>query len=1097
MKKKTLRQVRSSALCASLLASTSVYAQAVTTNWASWTLPSYTLSQTTQPNWGRITYAPGATGSVLDPRTSTTFQFTLSGEVASPSSAVSGDWVYVGNGSTPSATYLSPYVGVDPTNTAYITQTGFTDPQFKAHTLTFSAPVSDLVMAVRSLGSTGIPSSLKFSQPFQILSQNGLLSSSGDPTNGYILTGVEGAGVIQILGNYSSLSWTVTAPEIFSVFNIALTSNPVTGYAAPTAYNFPLNELPTPFGGSAPTPSVTPNMTTTTRNVFSSVNSTVTNIFDGGTLTNGANASTANDFSITSAGGTVDAAGNQLTFTGVISNDAPGTPGALTVASSVSGGSVVLQGVNTYTGATTIASGTTLTLSGAGSIASSSGVAVDGTFNISGVTGGASIKDLRGAGTVALGSQTLTLANAVNATPTDYFTGVLQGAGGLTVAAGSETLTGANTYTGATTIASGATLSIGAGGTTGTIGSGAVVNSGTLVLNRSNAYTFANALSGSGALTITGGGDVTVTSPTGALGVMTITGNTVAHFNTVALNNSSHAEIVALNANLSPNMLFSGSSLSVASGSTLRGAGFINAPTTVAGTLRPGNSPGTLVFGGSVTQAANSVLALDIDGQGTAAGAGNYSSVIVSGTGNTYTANGTVSPILQGITGSATNTYSPAVGSLFTVVSATGGVLGSFTGITQPVSGLLANTQFDSIYNANTFQLVITPSSLGGISGLTPNEEAVGGALQAVRPTPGVRKTGAQAAVYDLLYKLPLAGYAPAYDRISPAIYGDALMAQADAAGLMGSTVGDQMAQRRGASMGGNSNTQKYCLDGGKVAKNPDDCRQLTVWGAGIGQFGRTFRTLGDAGYKTDNRGLMFGADIEVENNARVGAFAGYAAGSADSSSTAAKADLSTYSAGLYGSLDRQTMYVNALVGYVSGDQKVTRHPLSVAASGKPNASGALFSLEIGARYAMQDVVFEPNVGLKATSLHRGAVNETGTSPLAATVSGDSVNTALASLGVRSIWSVKLANSSTMTVIGRAAYGHELGDQGTNVSAVFNALNTGVTVASSLRGRDAFLGGVTLAVSPSQGVDLFARYDAEVRSNANSQSISGGVKVAW
>jgi hypothetical protein len=65
------------------------------------------------------------------------------------------------------------------------------------------------------------------------------------------------------------------------------------------------------------------------------------------------------------------------------------------------------------------------------------------------------------------------------------------------------------------------------------------------------------------------------------------------------------------------------------------------------------------------------------------------------------------------------------------------------------------------------------------------------------------------------------------------------------------------------------------------------------------------------------------------------------------------------------------------------------------------------------------------------------------------------------------------------------------------VSGVFNALNTGLTVASSIRGRDAFLGGVTLALTPSQGVDIFARYDAEVRSNANSQSISGGVKVAW
>ena len=686
------------------------------------------------------------------------------------------------------------------------------------------------------------------------------------------------------------------------------------------------------------------------------------------------------------------------------------------------------------------------------------------------------------------------------------FSGVLSGAGGITFSNSVSnnsviTLTGANTYSGVTAINSGATLSVGAGGTTGSIGPGQVVNQGTLVLNHNSPaiapYTFANAVTGGGALTITGGGTSVISSPTGALGAITVTGGSTAYLNTGALNNSSHAEIVALNASLAPLQLFSGSSLTVDAGSTLRGAGYVSAPTTIAGTLRPGNSPGTIVFGASVTQAAGSVLALDIDGQGTGAGAGNYSSVIVNGTGHTYTASGAVSPILRGITGSANNTYSPEVGSIFTVVSATGGVLGSFTGITQPVSGLLTGTQFDSIYSANTFQLVITPTNLSGVSGLTPNEKAVGGALQAVRPTPGVRKTDAQAAVYDALYKLPVGAYALAYDRMSFAIYGDALMAQTDAAGLMGSTVSDQMAQRRGASLGGKGNAQKYCLDGGKAAKNPRDCRELTVWGAAIGQFARTFQTLGDPGYNSDNRGLMLGADVELDTVARVGAFAGYAAGSVDSPRTATKADLSTYSAGVYGSLDRPNMYVNALAGYVSGDQKVTRNPLGVAASGKPNASGALFSFELGSRYTVNDIVFEPNVGLKATSIHRGAMNETGASPLAATLSGDSVNTALASLGVRSIWRARLANSASMTVIGRAAYGRELGDQGTNVSGVFNALNTGLTVASSLRGRDAFLGGVTLAVTPSQGVDLFARYDAEVRNNANSQSISGGVKVAW
>jgi autotransporter-associated beta strand protein len=51
------------------------------------------------------------------------------------------------------------------------------------------------------------------------------------------------------------------------------------------------------------------------------------------------------------------------------------------------GGTLALTNVNTYTGPTTIASGSTLTLSGSGSIANSSSVTNNGTFNVRGASG--------------------------------------------------------------------------------------------------------------------------------------------------------------------------------------------------------------------------------------------------------------------------------------------------------------------------------------------------------------------------------------------------------------------------------------------------------------------------------------------------------------------------------------------------------------------------------------------------------------------------------------------------------------------------------------------------------------------------------------
>lgn len=208
---------------------------AETINWATWTLPPNLAGYGTKydltgvPGTSstgalydldpiRSGYTTGVAGSVVNPVGGATIGLSVSGEISSYSSAYF-NW----STRVPAA---AGYVGSIPTFAAMLAQTGYSTAEYKPHTLSFDAPVSNVLMLIFSLGAPGEASTLTFSQPFQILSSQNVFTSGVDGKGGYTLTGFEGNGLIQFLGTYSSLSWDVSAPEVFSGFNVGFTSTP-------------------------------------------------------------------------------------------------------------------------------------------------------------------------------------------------------------------------------------------------------------------------------------------------------------------------------------------------------------------------------------------------------------------------------------------------------------------------------------------------------------------------------------------------------------------------------------------------------------------------------------------------------------------------------------------------------------------------------------------------------------------------------------------------------------------------------------------------------------------------------------------------------
>ena len=152
----------------------------------------------------------------------------------------------------------------------------------------------------------------------------------------------------------------------------------------------------------------------------SALGATVNPVFQGGTLRmDQPGATYAQDFTLDGSGtNTIDQFGNNSTFSGVFSDATPGTPGAVIIANSGAGGSVIFTGINTYSGGTTISAGT-LQLGDGGA---------DGSI----------LGDVLDNGTLAF-----------NRSDVATFAGTISGSGGVAqIGTGTTILTAANTYSG-------------------------------------------------------------------------------------------------------------------------------------------------------------------------------------------------------------------------------------------------------------------------------------------------------------------------------------------------------------------------------------------------------------------------------------------------------------------------------------------------------------------------------------------------------------------------------------------------------------------------------------------------------------------------
>ena len=778
-----------------------------------------------------------------------------------------------------------------------------------------------------------------------------------------------------------------------------------------------------------------------------------------GTFTTDADTTLINSGDVSGNGGLIKNGEGGLELTGTVSHSGGTT---------VNEGELTLSGQNTYTGGTTL-NGGVLNVSSDGNLGDAAGGLTfnGGTLQASSsmTTGRSMVLDSVGALRSGEG-RTLTV------------TGPISG-GGTLVADGQGTLVlgAANTHAGGTLISGGTVVLANAGG----LGSGAVaINDGTLRTTVDTQMSQPMFVTGEATLDVASG---TTTQLTGMLDGSRSTGcfikSGAGRLNmagTAVLANGTCVNEGTLSAN---GVLLS--NVQVERGGTVRGTGAIAGNMRVDGTLAPGNSPGTLAVTGTVTLTDDATLQIDIDGYGTGAGAGNYSRLLVSGAAGRFVANGTLQPLLRGISGNAGNTFTPKVGDMFRIVSGEGGVTGTFDRLLQPTEGLAASTRFQVYYTTGfDIDLYVTPTAYSAdlVGKVNGNGLATAAALDALVEASDAGTTTAEQT--DLL-RAVWQQDAVALPVMVTALTGEnhaklAALAQSNATALA-----DDVTGRLG--------------QGVLVDASSTRIEQLLWANIGYGDVSVDADASADR-FDARQRNATAGIDVYRSSNVAWGAGLGRTTSELERSPLDNTLDSNAFFA--YGAARAGAVVLDGMLSY-SADRWESQRPDVLGAdgalSGKASGTTRMASAGVSLPFTAAGLSWQPSLRGNWQKVERNAYREGGDSLAALDVARLQAEGGRATLGlsVGSLVNDPLAARATWQFGLQAGINHGQARQATVTTALAGQrVDLSAAEAGKAFGRAQLQGTVRLGASSY----LYGGVSTEQGSGVENNSVNAGIRIA-
>ncbi|MGU3496436.1 autotransporter domain-containing protein [Xanthobacteraceae bacterium A53D] len=555
---------------------------------------------------------------------------------------------------------------------------------------------------------------------------------------------------------------------------------------------------------------------------------------------------------------------------------------------------------------------------------------------------------------------------------------------------------------------------------------------------------------------------------------------------------------------------FAGATRVTDAGLTLNNAGLASSVVTIAGT-----SPGRAILAGTGT-----IGGLNVGPEGTVApGLGTTSIGTLNVAGNASFQNRSIYAVSVTNTGASdriaatgTATLNPgatlaveaAYGTYnfsqnYTVLTAAGGVTGTFDTVTSNLAFLTPSLSYDT----NSVSLTLDRNNVSFASlAYTPNSRAAAGAVEA---------GGTGTALYGAVVTGTLASSQSAFELLA----GEAFASNGATLANQNQMVGDIIDSRlRQAGYAGTSGSAGSLGFGGPtsyaaapvVKAGPFSSAIPAVtgpvwtgWAQGFGQWNSTSGDGNAYGMDSTVGGVLAGLDV-THNNVTVGFALGYSSAKSSVAETASTQDTDTFQLALYAgtSFGALKLRGGANVGWTSTDSE--RRVVVGTLTERPTASydgltGSVFG-EVGYALPVGPVAFEPFAAIAWNAVETDGFTERNAPVTGLTSGGLSFDTWSSTLGVRAAGSFTL-NGLNLTPHASLGWRHAFGDVTPVVAMTFLNTGTGFSVEGLPIAKDSALVGAGLDLALGNGITLGVSYDGAFASDATSNAVRGTASIAF